>query len=207
MLFTWTKSHWNGATTSVVFGQEMVVYLNRLPAFLAFTLLSRPWLQVCSATETFVLMWTRPAETSPASVSWGGFWLCNFFQSTKKLEPRNRQYQITVFWEKNSKLHFQKFGSVFNPKENVIVYDLDWDVKVSYQCDQVTPNRLCKTPGLCYAELGEGPFLHPKKQWKSVEEAVNIPGSYQRFACGLGKIQPSTWLKPLKNPAFFFSCL
>lgn len=34
----------------------LVVYLNRLPTFLAFTLLSRPWLQVCFATETFVLM-------------------------------------------------------------------------------------------------------------------------------------------------------
>ena len=198
MLFTWTKS--------VVFVQAksrlvsvLVVYLNRLPAFLAFTLPTPLAAGMFCYGDFCADVNKACCVSSPASVSWGGFWLRKQFGAQKIAKIKS------LLFEKRNSLHFQKLGSVFNPMENVLVYDLDWDLKVSYQCDQVTPNRLWKRKVFATPNLEKDlTFSTEKKQWSNQwNKQWHIPGSYQRFACGFGKIPPSTWLKPLKTQQFF----
>lgn len=149
----------------------LVVYLNRLPTFLAFTLLSRPWLQVCFATETFVLMWTRPAETSPASVSWGGFWLCNFLSIDKKFgahtSPKSNH---CVDWEKNV-ITFPYSDPFSIQKENVLVYDAWLRCVVCYQCD---PNPPATVLTQVFATPNLEKDLTFSTEKKAVEQSVEL---------------------------------
>ena len=65
--------------------------------------------------------------------------------------------------------------------ENVIVYDLDWDVLLATNVTQNPPTAFVKRQVFATPNLEKDLFFHPKKQWKSVEQAVNIPGRLSAF--------------------------
>lgn len=200
MLFTWTKSHFWRLKHQCCFRP------GDCPHFLLFDV-AKAW---CAAGMFCYGDFCADVNkaccvSSPASVSWGGFWLCNFLQSKAIWSPQIAKIKSLLFEKKI----FMTFPYSDPFSIHGACYCL-WPwlrCVVCYQVTQNPPQPPLKTQVFATPNLEKDPFFPPKKQWSNqwnkqwrYLEVISVSLAFFR------KIHENQLYLPRKIHSNFFSC-